>query len=114
MSKNTDNTPIAAEDDAPAQPDHGAADVFDWRTGEITPGPNAWLNATPFEVAKYRAALRNRAEAKFLHPDVTIPGGYYLLPDGAAVDANGHPVNRTPEDVEAELAETRAALPPRP
>ncbi len=89
--------------------------IIDWQTGLITPGPMVLgSESDPVAIARHRAALRNRAEAKLQHPDVTIPGGFYLMPDGGAVDANGHPVDRTPGDVEAELAQTRAALPPRP
>ncbi len=108
-----DNTPTVNEDgswnmDVPDP-------IIDWRTGQITPGPMVLgSESDPVAIARHRAALRNRAEAKFLHPDTTIPGGFYLLADGSAVDANGNPVDRTPGDVEAELAETRAALPPRP
>ncbi len=111
MKKNTDNTPIAAEDDAPDQPDHGAADVFDWQRGEITPGPMV-MGATPFEVARYRAARRNREAALHLKADVTRPGGAFLE-NGIYVDANGIPIDAPAEAIEADIQAAKDAAPSR-
>ncbi len=121
MNENAETSRPATVDNTPTVNEDGSWNmdvpdpIIDWQTGGITPGPMLLgAERDPVAIARHRAALRNRAEAKRQHPDTTIPGGFYLLADGSAVDANGNPVNRSPADVHAELAVTRAALPPRP
>jgi hypothetical protein len=113
MTANTKGRDVQKDtDDAPAQPDQiDASSVFDWQTGTITPGPEV-MGATPFEIAKYRAARRNREAALHLKADVTRPGGAFLE-NGIYVDANGVPIDAPAEEIEADIQAAKDAAPSR-
>jgi len=83
---------------------------------EQTEGTEVVRAMTPIELEALTEQQRRQSieEARFLHSDVTRPGGLYVV-NGQAVDANGEPITgRSLAELEAEIAATRAALPPKP
>lgn len=55
------------------------------------------ITVKPFEVQRAEAFAEAQAEAAKKELDKTVPGGRYVQPDGAVVDANGVPVKDEPK-----------------